>query len=77
MTIVSRMLERSHLSKGCDSSPTNFGLPTHARRSRLTRIVFLWNAALQAIAPLGYEDEIGFHYGPTPFGGTNRERRPG
>jgi hypothetical protein len=37
-----------------------------ARRGAWTRIATLWRAALGCIAPLGYEDEMGFHYGEMP-----------
>lgn len=63
MTIISRMTESSPLPKrylvaSRHSAPPLPGLAT--------RIVALWNAALDAIVPLGYEDETGFHYGTPP-----------
>lgn len=32
----------------------------------LTRLNLLWRAVLDWFAPLGYEDEAGFHYGDSP-----------
>jgi hypothetical protein len=31
-----------------------------------TRIVAAWYAAINFLAPIGYEDETGFHYGAMP-----------
>lgn len=37
------------------------------RRSRcLQRIVAVWQAAINFLVPIGYEDESGFHYGEPP-----------
>jgi len=70
MTIVSRMLERSPLPKGqrsLVSSPAKLPID---RPSLLTHVATLVDAALTAIAPWGYEDETGFHYGtPTSRSG--------
>lgn len=30
------------------------------------RITNTWQAAVDFVAPMGYEDEAGFHYGPQP-----------
>jgi hypothetical protein len=60
MTIVSRMLERSYLPKGDGLSGRNHPAPPRIRAA------VIWEAALDVIAPLGYEDETGFHYGTPP-----------
>ena len=32
----------------------------------LSRITTVWRALIDLIAPVGYEDESGFHYGESP-----------
>jgi hypothetical protein len=66
MTIVSRMLERSDLPKSHAAAGRNFAMLPRLRVSLLARAAAIGNAVLNAVAPLGYEDKSGFHYGPTP-----------
>ena len=35
-------------------------------RAGLSRVTAVWRALIDLIAPLGYEDETGFHYGESP-----------
>jgi len=64
MTILSRMLERNYLIKGQDSAGRDTTLPVVGCRSLLRSVVSVWEALLDSAAPIGYEDETGFHYGP-------------
>ena len=41
-------------------------LLTPRHRAGLSRITAGWRALIDCIAPLGYEDETGFHYGELP-----------
>jgi hypothetical protein len=61
MMIVSRMLARSYLPRG--TTLGNRALRLVDRWSLRGRVTAIWNAAINAIAPLGYEDESGFYYG--------------
>jgi hypothetical protein len=63
MTIMSRMLDRSYVTKGYDSCGRNPLQPAGDRLSLLARTASVWQAVLDATVPLGYEDEAGFHYG--------------
>jgi len=44
--------------------------PTHTTSSGqdhgISRIVAVWRGLFQNVAPMGYEDETGFHYGDAP-----------
>lgn len=71
MTIVSRMLERSSLPKGQNSRVRNPTKGPSDRQGLLAYVAALLDAGLNAIAPVGYEDETGFHYGLPPI-----ERNP-
>jgi hypothetical protein len=50
------------------------GLPSGVDRSQvsrgpsgfLPRLASVWHSTVNFLAPFGYEDEIGFHYGDTP-----------
>jgi hypothetical protein len=46
------------------------GRETHTNSSAqsrgLSRIIGVWRAIRDSFAPLGYEDETGFHYGDRP-----------
>lgn len=66
MTIVSRMLERSSLPKGQNSLVRNLTKGPSGRQGLFAHVAAFWDASLNAIAPLGYEDEAGFHYGLPP-----------
>jgi len=66
MTIRSRVLEHSQLQSGQDTLRRNLaGLPV-ARPTLRAQATAIWEVMLDAIAPLGYEDETGFHYGLPP-----------
>jgi len=39
-----------------------------ARQGSGGRLSRVWDLLLNIVAPLGYEDEQGFHYGEPPFG---------
>jgi hypothetical protein len=58
----------SQNGKGKWSSPSgreiNRNLPEQGRG--ITRILTSWRAFRDSLAPLGYEDETGFHYGDRP-----------
>ena len=43
---------------------------SNARPGILSRIAIVWGAIVNSIIPIGYEDEMGFHYGNKPA--TNR-----
>ena len=61
MTIISRMTETSCLSRqNPDRRAAKSTLRTDVRREPLR------DRLLDAIAPIGYEDELGFHYGMPP-----------
>lgn len=66
MTIVSRMLERGDIRERCRADGRTAVLPR-------TRFVFapwaVWEALVRSFAPMGYEDESGFHYGLPPVNG--------
>ena len=64
MTIVSRMLDRSVLANG--SGPGRPFATLHTGWSLRRVATAIWDTALNGIAPLGYEDETGFHYGQPP-----------
>ncbi len=38
---------------------------TTCQREHPARVTGLWSALREMIAPVGYEDELGFHYGDT------------
>lgn len=59
------MLERDEMAKGYGSSVRNSFVP-RIRRSVWARLGIAWDAALNTLAPMGYEDEKGFHYGTIP-----------
>jgi len=61
MTIISRMTEMSELPGRHADTPTT---PSTLRVE--SRWDSLWERLLNKIAPLGYEDELGFHYGLPP-----------
>jgi hypothetical protein len=36
------------------------------RPNFIRSLIARWNAAMEMIAPMGYEDDQGFHFGPEP-----------
>lgn len=74
MSIVSRILDPGVLTKAFVSSDSNLNLPPRDRLSLLASAAVIWEAVLNAIAPLGYEDEQGFHYGLPPVQRNWRDR---
>jgi hypothetical protein len=64
MIIASNISEKSvrmELPPGVDRSQV-----AHAPSGFLPRLASLGHSAMNFLAPFGYEDEIGFHYGDTP-----------
>jgi len=43
------------------------------KQSWLKRLRARWNAALDALIPMGYEDKAGFHYGSKPAVGFHSQ----
>ena len=46
--------------------PGRSALGSRERTGALARLAMLWRATMNLIAPLGYEDESGFHFGEMP-----------
>ena len=64
------MISIRHIAKhgaglGCPAGSGTVVAPGQPGRCR-SRLVVIWNATVKAIAPLGYEDQSGFHYGEMP-----------
>ena len=66
MTIVSRMSERGCLRKRRDSTAIAYTTLRRAGRCVFAGIASLSKAVHDALAPVGYEDETGFHFGQPP-----------
>ena len=45
-----------------------------ARLGTWTRVAIAWRAVINHLAPIGYEDETGFHYGEMPASNTSASR---
>ena len=63
MTIVSRILERGDLREHCRAGGRP-GVEPRRRFDFSPRTV--WDELVHSLAPMGYEDEHGFHYGFPP-----------
>jgi len=63
MTILSRMRQQCYRPEGYDSADRDSVESPKIRSLLLDCATALWNDALDTVAPLGYEDESGFHYG--------------
>jgi len=63
MTIPSDMAERGAPARWPSSSGGGCSRAKRVLSGFWTRIVAMWNAALNFFVPYGYEDETGFHYG--------------
>ena len=61
MTIISRMTETRHLPRRHPANRAAVFTP-----SLRTCMDLLRDRLLEAVAPMGYEDEFGFHYGFPP-----------
>ncbi len=70
MTIVSRMLERGDLRERCRAE-SHSGIARRPRLGLAPRT--MWEALLRSLAPMGYEDKTGFHYGLPPANGDLSE----
>ena len=66
MTIVSRMSERGCLRKRRDSTAVTHSTVRQAGWCVFASIASLSKAVHDALAPVGYEDETGFHFGQPP-----------
>lgn len=66
MTIVSRMSERGCQRKRCDSTAVAHSTLRQAGRCVFACIANLSKVVHDALAPVGYEDETGFHFGQPP-----------
>ena len=64
MIIASNISERG-VRVGLPSGVDRSQVP-RARSGFLPRIAAVWHAALNFVAPVGYEDGTGFHYGEMP-----------
>lgn len=56
------ILSRTLIGRDHSSRPDSFAGDAQTRNG----LAALWIAAVDALAPLGYEDAEGFHFGPTP-----------
>ncbi len=61
MTTKSQIAWRGVQTEGTITS--NGATTTTCRREHPARVTDLWSALGELIAPVGYEDELGFHYG--------------
>jgi hypothetical protein len=62
------MIQISHAVEGVlgervGSANGNHQVVSGARRTPWARLAITWDMALDYLAPIGYEDETGFHYG--------------
>lgn len=66
MTRSSRITEQGVRAKRFGSPASDVLLLARHVTGLVTRLGVAWDAAVNAIAPIGYEDEWGFHYGVRP-----------
>ncbi|MBE0543763.1 MAG: hypothetical protein IH623_20655 [Verrucomicrobia bacterium] len=59
------MATASHIVRKMDP-PLRRTSVSHAIAGGWQRIVARWEAAIDYVVPVGYEDETGFHYGEVP-----------
>lgn len=63
MTTITKMAEQGARPKWCYSSDRRPGIECASETRHTTHIFATWEAAINFLVPIGYEDESGFHYG--------------
>lgn len=66
MTRSSRITDQGGRAKQFGSPASDALLLARHATGFVTRLGVAWDSAVNAIAPIGYEDEWGFHYGVQP-----------
>jgi len=66
MTSVRPIAQKSIQSKWSSPSGRETNTNSSEQCSGFSRIIATWRAFYDSFAPLGYEDETGFHYGDRP-----------